>query len=258
MRISEFRHAFVTGGASGFGLAIANAMAGHGVRVTLADVDEEALAAVQAERGELFRTSVLDVRDREGWREARARAEVDFGSVDLLFNNAGIGPDGSELADMSPESFDRMIAINLTGVLNGVSTFAASLRDAGRGHIASTSSMSGMAADNAGLGSYGPAKFGVVAMMEVLRREMEPFGVGVSVFCPGTTATNLIASTRRFGSDRFPEEASLLDLPVKPEQLAPAILRGIEENRLYIFTHTERRAAVEERFAGIMAGFDAA
>ena len=87
---------------------------------------------------------------------------------------------------------------------------------------------------------------------------MEPFGVGVSVFCPGTTATNLIASTRRFGSDRFPEEASLLDLPVKPEQLAPAILRGIEENRLYIFTHTERRAAVEERFAGIMAGFDAA
>ena len=257
MKLSGANHAFVTGGASGFGLAIADALAERGVRVTIADVDAEAVANVLASRDDRFRGAHLDVRDREAWDSAKAEAEADFGPVDLLFNNAGIGPDGSELADMSPADFDRMIAINLTGVFNGISAFADDFRKAGRGHIVSTSSMSGMAADNAGVGGYAPSKFGVVAMMEVLRQEMEPHGVGVSVFCPGTTATNLMANTRRLGSERVPEEASLLGLPIKPEQLAPAILRGIEENRLYIFTHPERRAAVENRFAGIMAGFDA-
>ena len=257
MKISSANHAFITGGASGFGLAIADALAERGVRVTIADANADALAAVLAERKEGFRGVPLDVRDRAAWTDAKTQAEAEFGPVDLLFNNAGIAPDGKTLADMDPESFDRVVAINLTGVFNGISAFAQSFRAAGRGHIVSTSSMSGMAADNPGLGSYSPSKFGVVAMMEVLRQEMEPHGVAVSVFCPGTTATNLMANTQRLGGELQRPGASLLGMPIKPEDLVPGILRGIEENRLYIFTHPERRTAVEERFAGIMAGFDA-
>lgn len=257
MEISAARHAFITGGASGLGLAIADALAERGVRVTLADANEEALATALAVRDERFRGAVLDVRDRAGWARARTEAEAAFGPVDLLFNNAGIAPDGKELADMPPESFDRVISINLTGVFNGISAFAGAFRAAGRGHIVNTASMSGMVADNPGLGSYSPAKFGVVAISEVLRQEMEPHGVGVSVFCPGTTATNLMANTQRLGGELLHPGASLMDMPVKPGQLAPVVLRGIEENRLYIFTHPERRRAVEQRHAGIMAGFDA-
>lgn len=257
MELSQASHAFITGGASGIGLGIADALAARGLKVTVADIDREALDKVLAQRGDRFRGQQLDTRDRSGWLQAKAEAEAAFGPVDVLVNNAGIAPDGKHLADMPPESFDRVLAINLTGVFNGVSTFAADMRERGRGHIVSTSSMSGMVADNPGLGSYSPSKFGVVAMMEVLRQEMEPYGVGVSAFCPGTTATNLMANTRRLGGKLLHEEASLLDMPVKPEQIAPIVLRGIEENRLYIFTHPERRAAVEERFAGIMAGFDA-
>lgn len=257
MRIAEIRHAFVTGGASGFGLAVAEALAGRGARVTIADANEETLAAILAEGREGLRGIRLDVRDREGWVRAKSEAEAAFGPVDLLFANAGIAPDGARLADMTGESFDRMIAINLTGVFNAVATFAAAMREAGRGHIVATSSMSGMAADNEGLGSYAPAKFGVVAMMEVLRREMAPHGVVVSAFCPGTTATGLMENTRRIGGQLQYPDASLRGYPVRPEDVVPLILRGIEQDRLYIFTHPERRAAVEERFAGIMAGFDA-
>lgn len=257
MDLSLARHAFITGGASGIGLAIADALAGRGIAVTIADVNEDALATALAGRGGRFRGVRLDTRDRAGWARARDEAEAAFGPVDLLFNNAGIAPDGKDLADMAPESFDRVIAVNLTGVFNGISAFAGAMRARRRGHIVNTSSMSGMVADNPGLGSYSPSKFGVVAISEVLRQEMAPHRVGVSAFCPGTTATNLMASTARLGGELRDPEASLLGVPVKPGQIAGIVLRGIEENRAYIFTHPERRAAVEARYAGIIADFEA-
>lgn len=98
---------------------------------------------------------------------------------------------------MAPESFDRVIAINLTGVFNGLSTFAAGIRAAGFGHIVNTASISGVAMDGPGGGSFGPAKAAVIGMSEVLRAEMEPHGVGVSVLCPSYVATNLMTTTRR-------------------------------------------------------------
>ncbi|MCB2076653.1 MAG: SDR family oxidoreductase [Novosphingobium sp.] len=256
MKIAEFRHAFITGGASGFGLALAEAIHEQGVAVTIADANEEAVAAATAGKGARFRGCVLDVRDRDGWARARAEAEAAFGPVDLLFANAGIAPDGKHLSDMPPESFDRVIAINLTGVFNAISEFGASIREQGRGHIAMTSSMSGMVMDGPGIGSYGPSKAGVIAMGEALRMEMEPHGVGVSVFCPGTTATNLMENTKRLGGALMRDDASLRGMPITPASLAPVILRGIEENRRYIFTHPERRTAVEERYARIIADFE--
>jgi NAD(P)-dependent dehydrogenase (short-subunit alcohol dehydrogenase family) len=254
--LSQARHAFITGGASGIGLAIAEALAARGVPVTVADVNEASLAAATTD-GRL-RGQRLDVRDRAAWARAKAEAEAALGPVDLLVLNAGIAPDGTHLADMDPESFDRVIAINLGGVFNGISAFAADMRARGRGHIVTTSSMSGMAADWPGLGSYSTSKFAVVAMTEVLRMEMEPHGVGVSSFCPGTTATNLMANSRALGSNtQGGADASLLGMPVQPAEVAAKVLRGIEENRAYILTHPERRPSVERRFAGIMAGFDA-
>jgi NAD(P)-dependent dehydrogenase (short-subunit alcohol dehydrogenase family) len=142
LELSKARHAFVTGGASGIGLAIVDALLASGVSVTAADINKEALAAESAQRGPRFAGIVLDVRDRAGWSAAKQEAEARFGPVDILVNNAGIGPNARALADMNEESFDRVIAINLTGVFNGVSTFAGDLRSRGTGHIINTSSMS--------------------------------------------------------------------------------------------------------------------
>jgi len=257
MRIEDASHAFITGGASGIGLGIADALSERGVAVTIADINEETLAEVTAERGERFRGTLLDTRDREGWARAKAEAEAAFGPVDILVNNAGIAPDGKHMADMDPESFDRVIAINLTGVFNGISAFGAALREQGRGHVVNTSSMSGMVMDGPGLGPYGASKAGVIAISEILRMEMEPHGVGVSVLCPSYVATNLMANTMRAGGQLADPDATLLGAEMKPPEVGQMVLRGIEENRAYIFTHSHRREAVEARFAGIMDCFDA-
>lgn len=254
---SSARHAFITGGASGIGRGIAEALAALGVPVTIADIDRDELDSTVAASGGKLRGLLLDVRDRAGWIEARAQAEAALGPVDLLFNNAGIMPDGKELADMPPESFDRVVAINLTGVFNGISAFGQGFRALGRGHIVNTSSMSGMAADHPGLGSYSPSKFAVVAMSEVLRKEMAPYGVGVSVLCPGYTATNLPRSTKRIGGEIVDPSVDVLESEVKPHHVAEMVLRGIAANRLYIITHPERMAAVEQRVANIRDDCDA-
>src|SRR5688500_6542907 len=99
MNLSEAKHAFITGGASGLGLGIADALANRGVRVTIADINEESLASVLATRGNSFRGVELDVRDREGWQRAKAEAEAAFGPVDVLISNAGIAPNGKTFAE---------------------------------------------------------------------------------------------------------------------------------------------------------------
>ncbi len=257
MQITELRHAFITGGASGIGLALADALAARGVAVTIADLNEDALAEVLATRSERFQGFCLDTRNRDQWALIKAEAEALFGPVDLLVNNAGIAPDGQEFADIEPESFDRVIAINLGGVFNGISAFAADMRAQGRGHIVNTSSMSGMVMDGPGLGGYGPSKAGVIAMSEILRMEMEPHGVGVSVLCPSYVATNLMANTLRAGGQLRDPDLSLLGAPTKPPEVAEMIIAGIEENRPFIFTHSYRRGAVQERHETIMECFDA-
>jgi NAD(P)-dependent dehydrogenase (short-subunit alcohol dehydrogenase family) len=246
--LSQARHAFVTGGASGIGLGISHAFAARGIAVTVADIDNEALTEVQSGFRDRAMCLKLDTRDRASWLQARERAEAAFGPVDILVNNAGIAPDGSELADMQPQSFDRLLAINLTGVFNGIHTFGASIRDLGYGHIVNTSSMSGMVSDHPGLGSYAPSKAGVVALSEVLRAEMAPYGVGVSVLCPGYVATHLPRNTRRVAGLSLGSGADMIDSPMRPHHVAEMVLRGIAENRLYIVTHPDRMAAVERRF----------
>ena len=223
MKISDANHAFITGGASGIGLGIADALSERGIAVTIADINSDNLDSALGARAGRFHALRLDTRDRDGWAKARAEAEGRFGPVDILVNNAGIAPDGLELADMPPESFDRVIAINLTGVFNGISAFGQSFREAGRGHIVNTASMSGMVMDGPGIGSYGPSKAGVVAISEVLRMEMEPYGVGVSVLCPSYVATNLMANTISAGGSLRDPSVSLLAAEMKPPEVGELV-----------------------------------
>jgi NAD(P)-dependent dehydrogenase (short-subunit alcohol dehydrogenase family) len=255
MDVSQAQHAFITGGASGIGLALGEALAAKGVAVTLADANVVTLERAGLQFGDKVHRALLDVRDRDGWARAKTEAEAAFGPVDLLFNNAGIAPDGNELADIDPISFDRIIAINLTGVFNGISTFGAALRAAGRGHVVNTASMAGMVAEHPGLGSYAASKFAVVAMSEVLRKEMAPHGVGVSVLCPGMVATDLPGNTKAVGGSVRDGDNVLLDYGIAPSAVAELVLDRIEANELYIFTHPERWEAVKERFAAIGAAF---
>ena len=257
MDLTTAKHAFVTGGASGLGLGMADALASRGVPVTIADIDAEALASVTASRGNAFRGVLLDTRDRERWQVAKAESEAAFGPVDILINNAGISPNGQEFADMSHESFDRILAINLVGVVNGVLAFAADFRARGGGHIVCTSSQAGLVTTVAGVGAYSVAKFGVTALGEQLRREMAPHGVGVTVLCPGYVATNLGVNTVKIGGDvrnytsgaMPPSELTAADVG---EMVADAIAR----DHAFCITHKDVWRGVEKRMSTIKDACD--
>ena len=243
--------ALITGAASGIGLAIAQALAAGGARVIMADIDRDELerSAALIAGAEAI---VLDVTDRDRWAVARER----FGAVDILVNNAGIGPDGSALCDMDPESFDRIIRIDLVSVFNGISAFAAGMRDRGSGYIVNTASMAGLMA-SARIGGYTAAKFGVVGMTEVLRAEMEPHGVGVSVLCPGFVPTRLVETTVKAGSaDASAQLSSASIKPLDAAVVGRLVVDAIRAGKPLIVTHGEYRGAVEARFNNVSAAFD--
>ena len=255
MQLSAADHAFITGGASGIGLAIADALARRGVRVTIADINGDSLAEVLAGRGPAFRGVVLDVRDREQWSRARAEAEAELGPVTVLVNNAGIAPDGLELADSVPESFERIIGINFMGVYNGIVTFGAAIRAQGRGHVLNVASMAGLSSERATAGAYSARKYAVVSLSETLRVEMAPHGVGVSVMCPGLVMTNLPQNTALVGGSLRPGGKM-------PGGLDPAIagemaVRGIERGSFYIFTDFSRDDPIRRRFDEQLTAFAA-
>ena len=251
MDLSTARHAFITGGASGLGLGMADALARRGIPVTIADIDAEALAEVVKSRGNGFRGSLLDVRDRLAWARVKEEAEAALGPVDVLILNAGISPNGRAFADMDPESFDRILAINLGGVANGIFAFAADFRERGSGHIVVTSSQAGLVTTVAGVGAYSVAKFGVSAMGEQLRREMAPHGVGVSVLCPGYVATNLGANTVKLGGDVNRYSAAMPQSDVNPADVGEMVADGIARDASHIVTHRQVLAGVEDRFTQI-------
>jgi NAD(P)-dependent dehydrogenase (short-subunit alcohol dehydrogenase family) len=268
MKLETARHAFITGGASGIGLGLAQALAARGVKVTIADVDKGNLDSVLAANPE-FRGVVLDVRDRAAWAAAKAEAEAAFGPVDILANNAGIASFGYEIADMDPEAFDRVVAVNLTGVFNGIHAFAAEMRERGRGHIVNTSSMAGICAPSQAIGgSYAAAKFGVAGLSETLRVELAPHGVGVSILCPGQTITGIAQNSFKHGGDmRLPPGGGSNDTrseshgagPVigSVEDLVKRVIDGIESDAPYIIAHGQGWwHLVEQRHAALEAAFE--
>jgi NAD(P)-dependent dehydrogenase (short-subunit alcohol dehydrogenase family) len=250
MKSFSEKTAFVTGGASGIGLAIGRALGKRGAHVVLADVDADALEAAARDFPGEVEAIRLDVRDRANWAEARARTESRFGPVSILANVAGIVAEiGKDLLDQSPDSFDRTIAINLTGMYNGVLTFGPGMRERGEGHIVNTSSTQGVIT-SAGVAAYCASKFGVVALSESLRDELARSGVGVSVLCPGVVATRLAANADKHAG------AAPRDLPdfgMDAATVAEMTIQAILDNKLYVFTHGEYLEPVTQRYERMRA-----
>lgn len=252
MDLSQAKHAFITGGASGIGLGIADALADRGLSITIADIDKETLEEIVGTRGNQFRGIHLDTRDRERWVEAKQQAEDVLGPVDVLCNNAGIAPNGRTFDEMSFESFDVILAINLVGIVNGAMTFAADMKQRGAGHIVNTSSQAGLTASMPGVGAYCVAKYGVTALSECLRAELAEHGVGVSVLCPSLVHTNLAENTAKIGAE-LREGVPMMKSDVTPAHVGEFVAQGIENNEPFIMTHAGIWPAIQPRFDAIKA-----
>ncbi len=234
MTLGPLETLFVTGGGGGIGLAIAQACAAEGLNVVLADVHRERLeTTVAAFRGPVLGVA-MDVTRMDDWARALAQAEARFGAVDLLVNGAAIAPSMSPILDMPVEDFEARLLTNLSSVFYGARTFGPAMRARGYGHIVNIASEAGLA-PMATLGDYGTAKYGVVGFSEILRLELAPAGVGVTVATPGLTRSNM---TGGLGMDTH--------------AVAGAIVEGVRTNAAYVVTHPGVRAAIEQRFAALL------
>src|SRR5258707_3668230 len=213
MRELAGRTAFVTGGASGIGFALGAAFAQAGMKVMLADIETDALAeAVKSLRdfGPNVRGVACDVADPISVERAAKASYEAFGNVHVVCNNAGVVAAGG-IDNISLDNWRWVLDVNLMGVLHGIRSFLPHIRAHGEGgHFVNTASMAGM---NSGLGfsPYVASKFAVVGMSEGLATRLEPFGIGVTVLCPGYVRTRIGESRRnrpqRYGPAQPPDPA---------------------------------------------------
>ena len=274
MKDFKGKTAFVTGAASGIGLAMARTFLDRGMNVMLADVEQAALdQAVHSlsNHGDRVASVTADVSVGEAVAEAAERAIKTFGKVHVLANNAGVSK-GGKVEEIPLADWDWVIGVNLYGTLHGVRTFVPHMKAHGEpSHIVSTSSMSGLT-PKALAGPYGATKFAIVGLSHVLRDELKETNIGVSVLCPGWTRTNMPDNGRnrpeRFGGPYDFRKDPLLAARNKeyvensakgldPLDLAALVVRAIEENEFYIMTEPGRRGSVAARYDELMAAFDA-
>jgi NAD(P)-dependent dehydrogenase (short-subunit alcohol dehydrogenase family) len=275
MRELAGKTAFVTGGASGIGLALGQAFAQAGMKVMLADIETDTLGtAVKSlhNLGADARGVTCDVADPLSVERAAKASYEAFGNVHIVCNNAGVAAAGG-IDNISLDNWRWVLDVNLMGVLHGIRTFLPHIRAHGEGgHIVNTASMAGM---NSGLGfsPYVASKFAVVGMSEGLATQLKPIGIGVTVLCPGFVRTRIGESGRnrpkRYGATQTPDPASpaglllahiaeRLQSGLDPSKVAARVLAAIREDELYVFTHPEMREEIEERIAAIMAAMDKA
>lgn len=267
--------AFITGGASGIGFGMAKALARKGVKLMLADIEAGPLdEAVSTLRGQGIGADaegiVLDVADGAAVAEAAARTVSRFGGVHIVCNNAGVGG-GGVFGEMPRAVWDWVVNVNLHGVFNGISAFVPILKQQGQGgHIVNTASIAGLMG-SAG-GAYAATKFAVVGLSQVLRDELKPFGIGVSVLCPGFVATRIMDSSRNAGAagafmgtiDQAPPEMQArfaamrqaIATGLDPEAVGGRVIECIERDVFYAITHPSWWPMISAAHAEVKAGFD--
>lgn len=247
------RVAVVTGAGSGIGRALAIELARRGAKLALSDINEDTVAETARLSGASdVITDRLDTSDRAAW-EAYAQRVIDhFGVANQIYNNAGIAL-GRSVKDSTVDDYERVLGINLMGVITGTVTFLPHLIASGDGYVVNISSLNGIVAQPE-MSHYCTAKFGVRGFTESLRMEMLMYGhpVGVSVVHPGGIKTNIAtaeAERAKAEGKAHPDadkrtklyNEKLLKMP--PEQAARIILDGVEKRKMRILVGNDAKAA---------------
>ena len=240
--------AIITGGGSGIGRALAIAMAKRGALVMVTDIDPDKASLVANECGVNAQSFLVDVRDANQVNELVHQVFHQFGRVDFIFNNAGIGVAG-ETHEIPAPLWDRIIDINLKGVLNGVLAGYPIMVKQGYGYIINTASLAGLG-PAALMAPYAMTKHAVVGLSHSLRLEAAAFGVQVNVLCPSAIETPILDSTNPADLPEVPWTpnarrylSNLAAPPYPVEKMAEEVLSAIEKNKPTIVLPGKARLA---------------
>jgi NAD(P)-dependent dehydrogenase (short-subunit alcohol dehydrogenase family) len=227
----------VTGAAKGIGRATALELARGGAHVAGCDTDEtgltETLAACEA-LGAKTLGAPVDVSDADQVQSFARRVEGELGDVFCLVNNAGVGVSGG-FFDTELSDWEWLLRVNLWGTIHVTRAFGPGLRERRAGRIVNVASASGFC-NLPSLAAYGTTKYAVVGLSEALRAELLPFGVMVSVVCPGLVQSSILETARIRGVvDAEAERRDLQEVYRRrghaPETVAKAIVRAAESGK---------------------------
>jgi 3-dehydrosphinganine reductase len=227
------RHAVVTGGSSGIGLALVRRLAERGARVSVLALDDGLLQALREERLPGVVLAAGDVGDRDRVRAAIGEFADIHGPVDLLVTVAGVTRPGY-FQDLPDDEFERQMRINYLGTLHAVRAVAPTMIERRQGTIVSISSAAGLLGVF-GYSAYGPTKYAVRGLCEVLRVELKPYGIYVGCVFPSDVDTPMLT----FETPLKPPELVAISgtvRPIPPDRVAAAVIRGIERRQARIFT----------------------
>lgn len=257
--------AVVTGAASGIGLAMTERFLAEGMKVVMADLEQEALesqvARLSSAGGDVLGVR-CDVRDAGSVSGLAEKTLSHYGAVHVAMNNAGVAPAGPML-ETTAEDWRWVIDVNLMGVVHGVLSFGPILKEAGAGHIVNTASEAGLVT-NPILGMYCASKHAVVGLSESLYRELEGSGVGVHVLCPNLVKTRIFQSERNRDDapEMTPAQTALTGslretidvMGITTEQVASDVVEAMRNDRFWIFTHEFTVGCAGKRFTDISQG----
>ena len=238
----------VTGAASGIGRATAHEVARRGGRLVLTDVQAAPLEQIASGLGDaVLHHAAADITDRAAVQSLAAAVHERHGTLDVVMNVAGISTWGA-VERLTGDDWRAQIEVNLMGPIHVIEAFVGPMVTAGRGghlvNVASAAALIGLPWHAA----YSASKFGLRGISEVLRFDLEPAGIGVTLVCPGAVATPLVDSVRILGVDREHPAAKKMDAEfrrhaVTPEQAATAIADGVERGRTLVYTSRDIRVA---------------
>lgn len=269
MQELEGKVAVITGGASGIGLAMAEAFAGAGMKLVLADIEEkplnDAVDAMKALGAEAIGV-VTDVTKSDQLESLADKSYETFGVVHVLCNNAGVGI-GGPCWSISKEDWDWVLNVNLHAVVDGIRIFVPRMIEQDtEGHIVNTASIAGLTSGPT-MAPYFVSKHGVVTLSECLHHELQLTGskLRVSVVCPGWVNTQVIESDRNrpggpvndedldplFGMVRASLRATMPNA-MPPSEVASLVVDAVRNNKFYVLPHQSWKPMIETRMQDIL------